>query len=489
MLEIERKMIEGQLEEAKKKIFASKISLTKTKPFYGALLGMMKLIPNWSWCETMATDGQNIFFNPEFVCGLCDRRREAILERTKNNTTLSEEEKEKFIEYLGVFYRDKTPKELTFLIEHEIRHVTNSHLNRMTGFDVDLYNRAADHSANTAIVIEGSKRLMENNSKSLPWFPAGNKTIFEKDKEFGFLLYGCCDFKYSGWVTEKIYKDLLEKKQKNKDGKEKEERMAGGHVGKNGKTGDQSQTEMELMGYDKLKPMMSHEEKENIENWRKEAIESAAKVAGKACPAEIRSLIVELRRPNIDYLSFIRKRLVSRVKGDLSYVKPSRRSASMTYSLRKSGHISRRDHIVYPGRKKQEIIDVVVAFDVSGSISQETLKKIFSEIIGVCSIYDNFRVTLFCWSTFVGDVKVYTKTNFKEMFNYKVSSSGGTTATCIFEYLDANIPKCKDLIVFTDGYFEDLSPRQDWGKKYQTLWVIKDNQHFKVPFGQKVEMR
>ena len=118
------------------------------------------------------------------------------------------------------------------------------------------------------------------------------------------------------------------------------------------------------------------------------------------------------------------------------------------------------------------------------------MTRIFNEIIALSTLYQCFRITLFCWSTQVGNVNVYTQDNIKEILDYRVTSTGGTTAACAFEYIDEFIPKAKEVIIFTDGYIEDLRHRgASWGRKYNTLWVICGGRKgWLAPFGKAVDL-
>lgn len=83
------------------------------EPFFGSLIMKANLIENTTWCQTMATDGKDIFYNPEFV-------------KTLNK------------------------RELVFILCHEIMHKIWMHCQRMQAkkYDKQLYNIAADYIIN-----------------------------------------------------------------------------------------------------------------------------------------------------------------------------------------------------------------------------------------------------------------------------------------------------------------------------------------------------
>lgn len=467
----EYEMIAKLEPEARRRIQAARIALLSVNPFYGTLMSSMPLVANWEWCTTCATDGKNLFFNPEFVCGMPAERKQLVMQRLANHPimdTVTKGEEQLFIE---TFYREKTMPELTFVCKHEVRHVTNDHLWRGKTFNPGLHNAATDEYINTSIVMEHS-----NRSKPMCWFPNSLASVFDPKKEFGFLHFAYCNFKYVGMTSEAIYLDMLKNKPKG--------RAVGNHIHR-----DESDDELNILGYQKERPQLTQAEKDEMADWSRSMIDAALKSAGGEGPEEAIKLIAEWKKPKINYLKMIKQRMVSRIKSNRSFRRVSRRSGGLTYTMRQYGGLSEKQHMILPGKTPTTKVDIVIGFDVSGSISKETLRRIFNEIIGICLLYKAFRVTLFCWSTKVGNVCVYTEDNIREMADYEVTSTGGTTAACAFEYIEKNIPKASDVIIFTDGAIEDLSHRKDWAKRWATLWVICGGVvGFRPPFGKSVDM-
>lgn len=469
----EIEMVKALKDDALKAIQAARIALLQYRPFYGTLLSSMPLIADWRWCSTAATDHRNIYYNPEFIMGMPTERKKLVFARIDNRQDWDAKQKADYKEYIDVFYRKKTPREVVFIFGHETRHITNDHMARGKAFDAHLYNCAADEYINTDMVVEEFGKGKEK----MCWFPYGKQTVFDKNKEFGFLAYCYCDFKYHGMTAEQIYSDMA------KNGKE-DKKSLDTHIG-------EYDPERDILGYTDPQPSFSAVEEEEALSWSETLIDAALKTCGGEGPKEARELQARMAKPHINYLDVIKQKMLSRIKSHLSYRRPSRRSGSVTHAMRKFGALSNRQSIVLPGRKKAQTIDIVIGFDVSGSISQKTLTKIFNEIIGLCTLYPKFKVTLFCWSTKVGDVMVYTQENLKDMLKYEVKSTGGTWASCAFEYIEDNIPDAEQVIIFTDGYIEDLKNKrgQEWGRKYDTLWVICGGKSgWEAPFGRAVDL-
>ena len=470
----ESKMIAALQEEALNKMQAARIALLNNMPFYGLLLSGLPLEANWTWLSTAATDHRKLYYNPEFICGMPAERKVLVFQRVDADQKMSPDQKKAYKVYIDVFYAPKTVKEIIFILLHELKHVTNDHIARGKAYSMEQYNIASDHYINVANVME-----MGPGAEKFKWFRNGRQTVFEEGKEFAFLKYCHCDFQYFGMTAEQIYSLLFKKG----EGSE-EKKGLGEHMGE--KKDEKSEN---ILGYSDPQPTMSDVEKEEALSYSEDMIIAAVTGSGETAPESMRELVTKLQKPKVDYMRIIKQRMMSRRKTTLSYSKLARRAGSLTLQLRKSGHISNSQFMVLPGRKKLKQIDIVVGFDVSGSISNKTLERIFSEIMAMVSMYDEFKVTMFCWSTMVGDVKVYTRANAHEMRDYKVRTTGGTLVSCAFQYIDEFIPKAKDVILFTDGGIESLAHRKDWGRKYDTLWILSGaRKGWVAPFGKVVDL-
>lgn len=134
------------------KLITARVGLLLRHPFFGNLATRMKLVDGSEWCQTLATDGRNFYFNYGFVNKL-------------------------------------TPKECEFGFAHEVLHNVFDHLGRRDSRDPMLSNIAADYAVNQILKDE---RI----GVSPPWIQ-----IFQ-------------DNKYRGKSYEEIYEDIYEKAKK-----------------------------------------------------------------------------------------------------------------------------------------------------------------------------------------------------------------------------------------------------------------------------------
>lgn len=128
---------------------------------------------------------------------------------------------------------------------------------------------------------------------------------------------------------------------------------------------------------------------------------------------------------------------------------------------------------------------IVIAIDTSGSMSNETLKKVLGEIDNLRS-FTQCKLTLIQCDAQINKIEEYEEyepTNFEK---YKVIGKGGTSFTPVFEYLlkkqNEESFHFDTLIFITDG-FGDF-PKDE--PEYPVLWLITKNGVQSVPFGKKI---
>lgn len=99
------------------KLITARVGLLLRHPFFGNLATRLKLVDASDWCQTMATDGRNFYYNNDFVNKL-------------------------------------KPKEAEFGFAHEVLHNVFDHCGRRNDRDPLLSNIAADYAANQILVDE-----------------------------------------------------------------------------------------------------------------------------------------------------------------------------------------------------------------------------------------------------------------------------------------------------------------------------------------------
>ena len=132
---------------------------------------------------------------------------------------------------------------------------------------------------------------------------------------------------------------------------------------------------------------------------------------------------------------------------------------------------------------KPKIRDLKICVDTSGSISDEILSRIYSEIAHLLNKYHIKNSELIFWDTSVCNTGEFD--TMEGMLKINPLGGGGTDVNCVFKYLNKEVPfrgkyeksKPKDMtaiLIFTDGWFSppDMKYEKLFGNK--VLWVIYD---------------
>ena len=146
------------------------------------------------------------------------------------------------------------------------------------------------------------------------------------------------------------------------------------------------------------------------------------------------------------------------------------------------------------GKLPKRIVNVVVAFDTSGSMSDDDLKYCLNEVFNLIKSYEGYKVTIIECDAEIQ--RVYTAKNMLEV-QTKMRGRGGTSFVPVIEFINGE-GQYKDskkyplagtfrdalMVYFTDGFGDYEIPKP---KTYRNLWVVlKDvkNLSLKEPYGE-----
>lgn len=379
-------------EMAREKIIHSRVSMLLNHSFFGNLATRLVLENADEFLPTAATDGKYFYYNSKFINML-------------------------------------KPKEVEFLVGHEVLHAAYDHMGRCGDRHKTLYNAAADYAINLDLVTHKIGELITT-------VPA---------------LY---DKQYWGMSSEEIYDKLLENAEEI-DMDEYLNKMFDEHM-----DGDDQ-------GYSKL----SEEERKQARDEFKEAMIAAAENSGAGdIPGGLERMINQLTEPKLDWKEILRQQIQSTIKSDISYMRPSR----------KSHHLD----AIMPGLMNGDMIDVAIAIDTSGSISEKMLIDFLSEIKGIMEDFESFKMTVFCFDTEVHNPQTYYSENMPDITDYKLAGFGGTSFNCIFKWMKENEVEPNRLVVFTD-----MCPFDGFGDPNycDTLWINHSREKIRAPYGVTVD--
>ena len=342
--------------------------------------------------------------------------------------------------YNSRFVKLLKPKELEFLFGHEVLHVVYDHFGRRMSRDPQLWNVANDYAVNGDLVKHG---------------------VGEKITSVPCLF----DHKYDGMSSEEIYDHLYENAEKISID-QLIDKLLDDHL--DGDDGDSAGGAGDDDSKSNRPKAMSEEERQKLRDEIKEAILSAAQASGAgSLPVGVKRIIEAMTEPKMNWRELLRMQMESTIKSDFTWMRTSRKGWDMD--------------AVMPGMKNDEMIDICVMLDASGSIDESMLKDFLGEVQGIMDQFGQFRIHIATFDTAVYNAQTYDSENMETMLDYEVSGGGGTSFECIFEYLKNEQIEPKRLIVFTDGY-----PYGSWGDENyaDTLWVLHGTKSIVPPWGQ-----
>jgi predicted metal-dependent peptidase len=344
--------------------------------------------------------------------------------------------------YNSRFIKMLKPKEIEFLFGHEVLHCVYDHFGRRGERDHQLFNIANDYCVNADLI----KHRVGEKITTVP------------------CLHNP---KYDGMSSEEIYDILYEKAEKLDIGKLLDQ-MIDEHLdgeGDEDEDGGDGGDEKEGKG----RPKLTAEERQQIKDEIKEAMLAAAATVDGAgnLPAGVKRLIQELTEPQMNWRELLRMQLESTIKSDYTWMRASRKGWHMD--------------AVMPGMKVDPMIDIAVALDASGSISETMLKDFLGEIQGIMDSFPAYKIHVFTFDTEAYNPAQYDSDNLDDICDYEVKGGGGTDFDAIYSYLKENEIEPKRLVVFTDGY-----PFGSWGDENyaDTVWVLHGTTTIEPPWGQ-----
>ena len=354
----------------------------------------------------------------------------------------------KYFYYNSKFINMLKPGELIFLFGHEVLHNVYEHLGRskQNKHNPMLSNIAADYCVN--------RDLKENRIGTfITTVPA---------------LY---DRKYDGMSMEEVYDSLYENADKI-DIEQLVDQLLDEHLDDDNNSpagGDDGKPQEDENGnlVSKSKPSYSNEERQQIrDNIKESLLQSAAGASAGEMPAGVKRIIQDLTEPKMPWQELLNMSIQSTLKGDYSFMSRS-----------KKGYFS---DVALPGMLPEETIDIALALDMSGSISDVQGKEMLSEVRGIMEQFQDFRVKVWCFDTQCYNYKEFTPQNIDEFDEYELAGGGGTDFDANWNFMKENEIRPERFIMFTDGY-----PWNSWGDPdyCDTVFIIHGNQDIKPPFG------
>jgi predicted metal-dependent peptidase len=346
--------------------------------------------------------------------------------------------------YGRAFIESLSDPELRFLVLHECYHKLYRHLTtwrHLYNDNAQLANMACDYVINI--------KLADDNTDGFAVMPK----------------VGLLNAKYRGMDSAQVYK-LLKQDQDDSDD-EDGEGEGSGDSGGDGPSGT-GLDDHDWEGAQKLSPEQAKELARDIG----EAIRQGALAAGKLGSGGDR-MFEDLLRTKIDWREALREFISTTCTGSdySTWRRPNRRFVSSGYYM--------------PSGVSEQVGELVIAIDTSGSIGGQELARFLGEVKGICDQVKPEVVRLLYWDTEVCADEKYVGAEVENLVNStKPAGGGGTTVECVPEYMTQHGVKPQAVVVLTDGYLGG-----SWGTwACPVLWCIVGNENARPDVGKYVHV-
>ena len=357
-------------------------------------------------CETACTDGRKIYFGPSFLNNLDD-------------------------------------DELDFIMMHEVMHCALQHCIRGKDYDQEAFNIACD------IVVNSN--ILESNKGDL-------KSITLK--KYGESMHVAPDGKEGRFYTaEEVYAMLPAKgKKKGASGMMGSGGNGSGNgSGNGGGNGGGNWDDHSKWG-------TADEDGSLKDEWSKNLLDACEAIEIRD-PSNQRGLIPlcadriikELRKPQTDWRTILNDFVQEEIT-DYSFTPPDRRFDESPFFL--------PDY----NEKDETVKDILFMIDTSGSMSDEAITAVYSEIKGAI---DQFNGHLQGWLGFF-DAEVVEPKPFSSEEEFRIirpKGGGGTRFDIIFKYVEKHMDTLPaSIIIMTDGYAD--FPKEEEALEIPVLWLL-----------------
>ena len=327
-----------------------------------------------------------------------------------------------------VWFQALTAPQRIGLIIHEILHVAMSHITRKGNRDHTIWNVAGDYLINDSI----KRAKYELPPQAL------------HDKKYTNNLFN----------TESLYTKLYAEAPKDPNGNPIPD--------PNGIPG---------IGQDVMcpkTPVANNTTQQHVADILVRAT-MAAKDANDnpgSMPGEIQIELQKVINPKLPWTTILQNFMSNFAKDDYTWTRPNKKFMPTFY---------------LPTAHSEAIIDLTIAVDSSGSVTDEEFSYFIAEIAAIQQQLKPDKITLIDFDTRINSIQEISQ-NTNILKDLKFKGGGGTRLRDVFKWAQKNNPTV--LLVFTDGEFD--TPNKKHWPKCPIVWLIHNDPHFKIPIGKVI---
>jgi len=369
--------------------------------------------------------------NPKFalLSGVLMVGRTSVVDNVPTACTNGRDER-----YGRKFVKDLREQELNFLVAHENGHKMYRHLTtwkKLHDEDARLANSACDYVINLML-----KDLDPTESViAMPRFPQGHKMAGK--------VMGLVDERFRGMNSKQVFDILKQEKEDGGDG-----------------SGEGEGEGFDDHDWQDAKDMTEEEKKElerEIDQAIRQGVMAQQKIAGSGAGGLDREL-ADLLEPKVNWREVLRDfvKSICNSKDASSWRRVNRRFLSTG--------------VYMPTLIGEKVGHLVIAIDTSGSVGDDELAEFLSEVKGIAEEVNPACVDLLYWGSSVVGHETYGDGEAANIINStRPKDGGGTSPSCVSEYLKEKNIKPECVIILTDGCVGS-----DWGSEWTapTLWCI-----------------
>jgi predicted metal-dependent peptidase len=286
-----------------------------------------------------------------------------------------------------------------------------------------------------------------------------NAMIEELDPEFKFVERPTqtllIDRKYFGWSFPQVFNDLL------KNGAKEPEKGNG-----NGNDeGDQYDEPIDAHEDGEFAPEEIEKIHKDVDNANHQGELLARKMAGKGKGG--RDILGTAKERTTDWRAALQDFISAICVGDdqSRFSPPNKR-------LLASGFIM-------PSHFTESIGEIIIAADTSGSMGPY-YRLLFGEIARICQLVKPESVRVIWWDNAVCGDQLFKPMDYDQLGAVlKPQGGGGTTPSCVTQYIAENKINARAIVWLSDGYLGCDTPNTPM----PSLWGIVDNDSFVPTYG------
>ena len=423
-----------------KKLATARTKLILEKPFLGALvLRLPMLRANADWCETTFSNGKSFYYNEDYIDALS---------------------------------ADQTQ----FALAHEALHCALSHFARRQTRVKHRWDMACDFAINPMLINDGMKppadalflrEYADMTAEEIYPMLEDNDNDQERELEQQLNEDSDNDDGEGGSGDQHDQKEGKNQKQKGDKGQGEEEGGARNDNSEPDEGEGKGNRPPEEEGEGEPDPLTPQEIESLSLQWQQRMASAAQQAiqAGKM-GGSMGRMVDHLLQPKLPWRMLLSRYMTMVARDDYTYSRPSSR---------------RGEPVIYPSLRSTQL-DIVVALDISGSISEKEVAEFISEIDAIKSQL-RARITLLACDSKLAEGCPWHFEPWEEFkMPEKFKGGGGTSFVPVIEWAE-DLDQAPDLLIyFTDaqGEFSKQEPA------FPVIWLVKGKTP--VAWGQRVQL-